>query len=193
MTGRTYPDERAGPFEGPPRRFTDAEGRDIAVRDADADDYDDLVAMYDAFDPEDRAQGIPPMRPDDVRKWVADLLGEECSNVVARHGDDVVGHATLVPDVATPGADDDVTATDAVDTSDPEEYELAIFVTRAYQGAGIGTQLLEALLGKGQADGVEYVWLTVERWNDPALALYRSVGFVTSNAETFELEMGIRL
>ena len=83
----------------------------------------------------------------------------------------------------------------AVDDSAAEEagYELAIFVLSAYQGAGIGTELVETLLGHGQAEGIDRVWLTVERWNDPAIALYRKVGFETSNSERFEQEMSIRL
>jgi GNAT superfamily N-acetyltransferase len=175
MTGRAYPDEVADDFEAPPQSFADGEDRDIGLRVADGGSYDDLVEMYLEFDPDDRAQGVPPVREDDIREWIDTLLSDDCVNVVARHADAVVGHATLVPD------------------GDAGDYELAIFVQHDYQGAGIGTALLKALLGQGQREGVENVWLTVERWNDPALSLYRSVGFVTSDAETFELEMAIRL
>jgi ribosomal protein S18 acetylase RimI-like enzyme len=94
---------------------------------------------------------------------------------VALEGDRVVGHATLVPD------------------EDGETVELAIFVHHDYQGAGIGSKLIRGLLGHGQRVGVEKVWLTVERWNDAAVALYESVGFETSSAESFELEMTLRL
>lgn len=200
MTG-DYPDERAGPFESTPRSFTDGEGRDVEVRTADADDYEGMVAMYVDYHPEDRAQGIPPVREAEIREWVADLLRVDCVNVLACHDGRVVGHATLVPDAVDPAASKVDTGsrgetTDAVARGEREphdEYELAIFVTRDYQGAGIGTELLEGLLGRGQEVGIERVWLTVERWNKAALSLYRSVGFVTSDAETFELEMAIRL
>jgi ribosomal protein S18 acetylase RimI-like enzyme len=37
------------------------------------------------------------------------------------------------------------------------------------------------------------VWLTVERWNRPAVNLYEETGFETSDAESFELEMTVRL
>jgi len=66
-------------------------------------------------------------------------------------------------------------------------------VLQAYQGAGIGTALVETLLGHGQAEGIDHVWLTVERWNDPAISLYEKVGFEISSAESFEIEMAIRL
>lgn len=171
---RNFPDEAAGPFPRPPRTFTDGEGRTITVERVGEERIDELVSMYLAFDPADRAQGIPPIRERAIERWLGTVLAEECLNVVARHEGTPVGHATLVPDEA-------------------QGYELAIFVLADYQGAGIGTELVETLLGLGQAEGVTSVWLTVERWNDPAIALYRKVGFETTDAERFEMEMAIRL
>ncbi len=181
MTGaRRYPDEPAGPFEPPPRSFVDAGGREVAIErlghrlgDATAERAA-LAEMYDAFDPADRAQGIPPADGPAIREWLDRLLAAEAVNVLAWDGDDVVGHAVLVPD-------------------DEGDYELAIFVHQDRQGVGIGTALVRALLGAGAAAGVERVWLTVERWNRAAIALYEGVGFETTSAESFELEMGLRL
>ena len=174
MTGRTYPDEVADSFPEPLVSFTDGEDREISIEESGVEDFDRLVEMYDAFDPADRAQGIPPVKEEAVREWLDTLLSEESVNVVAVHDGEPAGHAILVPD--REGA-----------------YELAVFVLHDYQSAGIGTRLLEALLGSGRAAGVEKVWLTVERWNEPAIALYKKLGFETSNAESFELEMAIRL
>jgi GNAT superfamily N-acetyltransferase len=176
MNDDAYPDEPAGPFPEPPTTMEDREGRSITI-----DRYDEtldragLTAMYDAFDPADRAQGIPPTGEARIADWLDTITGEGTVNVVAVHGETVVGHATLVPD-------------------DPEATaELAIFVLQAYQGASIGTRLIETLLGAGRAAGIERVWLTVERWNEPAISLYETVGFVPSDTETFEHEMTIRL
>jgi len=170
------PDEPAGPFPEPPTTIEDREGRSITVRRYDeALDRDALEAMYDAFDPADRAQGIPPTGERRIVDWLDSITGSETVNVVANHEDTVVGHATLVPD-------------------EPEgTAELAIFVLQDYQGAGIGTRLIETLLGAGLEAGIERVWLTVERWNDPAISLYEKVGFVPSDTESFEHEMAIRL
>ena len=181
---RVYPEAVAGEFPTPPVSFTDGDGRDVEVRAfEEADDeaaatavVDALVAMYDDFDPADRAQGVPPVGEDRVRDWLETLLEQDGFDVVAWHGDEVAGHATLVPD-----DDDDGT------------YELAIFVHQSFQGAGIGTRLIEALLGHAQANGAKLVWLSVERWNRPAVALYEKVGFETASAESFEMEMAIRL
>ena len=172
---RRYPDEPAGPFEPPPITVEDREGREIELRAHRGDDAEReaLVDMYVAFDPADRAQGIPPSGESRIRSWLDAILGEGCLNVLAWHDDRVVGHATLVPD--------------------QDAYELAIFVLQAYQGASIGTQLIQALLGHGEREGVEMVWLTVERWNRRAVGLYEKIGFETSDSESFELEMALRL
>lgn len=173
-----YPEEPAGPFEGPPRRFEDAEGREIDIREYgerdDAGEFADVVAMYSDFAPEDRAQGIPPLREDRIRDWLDTLLGTGCLNVVAWHGSAAVGHATLVPD-------------------GDEGHELAIFVLDTHQNAGIGTRLLEALLGLAEREGVDRVWLSVERWNNPAIAIYRKIGFERVDDGSFELKMALRL
>jgi ribosomal protein S18 acetylase RimI-like enzyme len=170
---REYPDAVAGPYEAPPRTFADRKGRDVEIRRYGGE-YEALVEMYLDFDPEDRAQGIPPTDEKGIRRWLDDLLVEEAVNVVAWHGDAPVGHAMLVPD--RHGAS-----------------ELAIFVLREYQEAGIGTELIEGLLGAGSEDGLDRIWLTVERWNNPAIALYRKVGFEPSDDGGFELEMAARL
>ncbi len=176
---RIYPDEPAGPFPEPPVTFEDREGREIEIRpyvpsdDGDNDELEALVAMYDDFDPADRAQGIPPGREGRIRNWLENILRDDCLNVIAWDGDAAAGHATLVPD--------------------EDAYELAIFVLQKYQRAGIGTHLMEALLGYGATNDVERVWLTVERWNRSAVGLYEKIGFETSNAESFELEMTLLL
>lgn len=178
MTGYDYPDTVAGPYDPPPRSFDDREGREIRV-ERYTDEVESVVEMYLAFDPADRAQGIPPVEGEAIRAWLETILAEDCVNVLAwdtdaEGGSRVVGHATLVPD----GSD---------------ASELAIFVLADYQDAGIGTGLIEGLLGAGRGSGIDRVWLTVERWNDPAVALYRNVGFEAGDSGSFELEMAAAL
>lgn len=182
---RQYPDEPAGPFPSPPTTFEDREGRPIEIRASDdfEDTLEDVVEMYVQFDPTDRAQGIPPTGEGRIRTWL-ETIAEESVNVVARHGEDVVAHAMLVPDTDDPAA---------IADNGEIEWELAIFVLQDYQRAGIGTQLLEHLLGHASDVGIERVWLTVERWNNPAIALYERVGFESTGTESFEQEMAIRL
>ena len=184
-SSRTYPDETVGGFPVPPSTFEDREGRDLEIRaldEADESDVDALVEMYTQFHPEDRAQGIPPSGEKRIRDWLEPIFGGGV-NVAVWHDDDLVGHATLVPEIDAP----DPEAFDEI------EWELAIFVLREYQGAGIGTVLLEHLLGYAAERGIEEVWLTVERWNNAAIAVYESVGFQICGSESFEQEMAIVL
>jgi ribosomal protein S18 acetylase RimI-like enzyme len=174
MSDRTYPDESVGSFPSPPAAVTDGDDREICLRESGRDDVDALVEMYRGFDPADRAQGIPPIDSEAIRDWLDVIVTEDSVSLVAAHDDRLVGHAILVPDRE-------------------DGYELAIFILGEYQGAGIGTELLAHLLGAGQDAGVDRVWLTVERWNDAAIALYRKIGFETAGSESFELEMSIRL
>lgn len=176
MTGRSYPDEPVRAFPRPPASIRDADGRRIELLGVTPGDgiREDLVAMYLDFDPADRAQGIPPLGGEAIREWV-DLVFDQGPDVIARHDDRIVGHATLVPEAGT------------------DEYELAIFILDAYQGRGIGSRLLPILLGDAQEAGITYVWLTVERWNRPAIALYETVGFQSTRTGSFDLEMTITL
>ncbi|SIR64941.1 GNAT family N-acetyltransferase [Natronorubrum thiooxidans] len=182
---RPYPDGPSGPFPSPTTTFEDGDGRSIEISaEADFEEtLEDAVDMYDQFDPTDRAQGIPPTGRSRIRNWL-ETIADESANVVARHGDDVVAHATLVPDTDDPSS--------VADKGDIE-WELAIFVLQDYQRAGIGTELLKHLLGHASDIGIERVWLTVERWNNPAIALYERVGFESTGTESFEQEMAIRL
>ncbi len=170
---REYPDTDAGPFPAPPTTFTDRTGRSIEIVTQEAVSTDGIVEMYDDFDPAQRAQGIPPSDPDRIEPWIKTVV-DAGIHVVATHDTRVVGHAMLVPDGE--GA-----------------FELAIFVHQDYQGEGIGRALLEHLLGAGAAADIERIWLTVERWNVPAIELYRSVGFETVKADRFDLEMAMAL
>jgi len=169
-----FPDDPVDGFPQPPRTFTDLEGREIRIRRLEPGEDQALLAMYEAFDPEDRAQGIPPSSTADIREWLDAVTEGDCLNLVAWHGDSAVGHVMLVPDRT--GA-----------------YELAIFVLQAYQGAHVGTELVRTGLGAAEENGIDRVWLTVERWNDPAVNLYGKMGFETTDNADFELEMSLRL
>jgi GNAT superfamily N-acetyltransferase len=168
-----YPDEPVDGFSPPPRTVTDSEGREIQLTRSH-DEREALVEMYLDFEPEDRAQGIPPTKEAEIREWLDAVTTEDGLDVVAHHDGDAVGHVMLVGD--NEGA-----------------YELAIFVLQPYQGAGIGTALVETALGAASELGIERVWLSVERWNKPAVSLYEKIGFQPCGGERFERMMALRL
>lgn len=172
-TAQRFPATDAGPFPEPPTTFDDRENRTIEIRRVVDDDLDGIVDMYATFDPAQRAQGIPPTQPTEINRWLRTVI-DQGHHLVAVHESDPVGHAMLVPD-----GDD--------------AMELAIFVHQDVQRAGIGRALLTHLLGAGAAAGDRRIWLTVERWNAPAIELYRDVGFETVNADRFDLEMALEI
>lgn len=171
---RTVPHPRRLPT--PPLWITDDEGRIIGIHGRGdgprVDEIGTLVDLYTRFDPDDRAQGLPPTGEDAIRRWLASV--QAGIHALAWDGEIGVGHAMLVPD------------TDGT-------HELAIFVGSAYQGSGIGSMLLPALLGYGRTRGVETVWLAVEPWNRPAVELYLDYGFEVVESNDTELEMTIDL
>ena len=154
-------------FSRPSISFTDQKDRVIVV-ETYTGDPGPLVQMYEQFDGTAQSQGVPPRTSSQIQKWVNHLL-EEGENVIATHGEKFVGHAILVP---------------YDDTS-----ELAIFVHPAYRSAGIGTKLIRGLLGHGQENRIEHVWLTVSRDNRIAMRLYESAGFEIRDQDRGELEM----
>lgn len=148
--------DAAPSFPRPPTAFVDGEDRSIEIREYDGDRAA-LLALYDAIDTEDRAQGLPPMTQTAIENWIDDITSEGV-HVVAWHDDRAVGHACLLP-------------------AGEIGHELAIFVRSAYQQARIGTNLLRTLLGAGTEAGVSRVWLTVRQDNVVARNLYDSAGF----------------
>lgn len=144
----------------PPATFVDGEDREIHVRPYRDEGFEGLVGMYDDFDPELRAQGTPPIGVEAIEEWLRDILGGV--NVVACHDGRPVGHVSFVPD-------------------DTGRHELAIFVHQDYQRAGIGSRLMANGLGYARAQGVRYVWLSVESWKRGIQRFYSRAGFSTVN------------
>jgi len=92
--------------------------------------------------------------------FVSELSGKHNRYVAAHTADKLVGYAGIA----------------RLGWRPPYEYEIhTIGVDAAFQGQGIGRRLLDALLEL--ADGAA-VFLEVRTGNAPAIALYRSAGFV---------------
>lgn len=71
--------------------------------------------------------------------------------------------------------------------------EISIGVEGAWRGRGVGRALLEALIDRARADQHEALSLSVDAGNAPALALYRSMGFVESGGNAENPTMLLRL
>lgn len=166
-----------GAFPQLPHSFTDGCDREIAIEGYD-DDPAPLEDLYEHFDDDSRAQGIPPRSPQRRTAWIEDLL--DGHDVVAWHEGDAVGHAVLMPY----GDGEDADEGDA-----DHAAELAVFVRPDCQSAGIGTALVRCLLGLGRSVGIEQVTLVVEPSNTIAVRLYCSTGFEVTERHRGDYEM----
>ncbi|MGE2735440.1 ribosomal protein S18-alanine N-acetyltransferase [Mycolicibacterium vaccae] len=125
-----------------------------------------MIAQYGPLTPNDaarcaelEAQLFDGDDPWPERAFLAELAAKHNHYVAARVDDKLVGYAGIA----------------RLGRLKPYEYEVhTIGVDPAYQGKGIGRQLLERLLD--YADGAT-VFLEVRTDNEAAIALYESVGF----------------
>jgi ribosomal-protein-alanine N-acetyltransferase len=124
------------------------------------------MITIDALNPEDaarcaelEAQLFDGDDPWPAQAFLAELAGRHNLYVAARTADKLVGYAGIARLGVLP----------------PYEYEIhTIGVDPAFQGQGIGSRLLGALLEFGNGA----VYLEVRTDNAAAIALYRRAGFV---------------
>ncbi len=153
-------------------RFIDNQGGTWTFREGTEEDIDPLVEMYRAFEPENRAQGIPPSVDHRCRSWLKTLFAEGY-NIIAEGGDQLVGHVVYTP----------------VDDPKPE---LAVFVHPTYHNRGIGTELCKQAAAAAISAGCTELMLHVEQKNRPAIAVYERLGFEIVDGE-YGLEMVLLL
>jgi ribosomal protein S18 acetylase RimI-like enzyme len=158
-----------------PETLWDKHGQPFTVRPYSPGDFAALEAMYAGFQPKRAAQGLPPLNPEGVRRWLRNVLGggQHCLVEVGGH---VLGHAMLIP-------------------MDEETVELANFLHQEVRDRGIGTEVNRLALGCAAAAGARRVWLSVEPSNRPAIRSYEKVGFrqLPGSLWSPELEMALEL
>lgn len=152
--------------------FCDHENRQLRVATLGAGPREDERAaverMYETYNTADRAQGLPPIEPKALSKWLDRLLGG--ANVLTWDEDRVVGHVGLYP-------------------VEVDRHELIIFIDSEYQGAGIGSELLASLLSAHRERGGGTIQLSVEPTNRPAVNLYQKFDFEVESETALEIQM----
>lgn len=122
------------------------------------DHYPHLEAMYQAFTPKARFQGMPPRDREVAGRWLQGLI-RDGENFMAWQDERVIGHVVILPDFHK------------------KDAEYLIFVSRKARGSGVGKALTLTALQKARDLGMDVVWLTVDAYNFRATKLYRKVGF----------------
>ena len=116
-----------------------------------------LTGMYDRYSPLGSVQGLPPVDREKRHQWAQGIISNG-TNLIALHEDAVIGHASLF--------------------SMPVNWaEYFIFVHQDYQRQGIGTAIPLYAIDWARQEKLSTLWLSVERNNFIAIALYRKVGF----------------
>lgn len=131
--------------------------------------FTSLIRMYDTYKPLGSVQGLPPIDKDKRHQWVQDIISNG-TNLLALFEDNVIGHASLF--------------------SIPVNWaEYFIFVHQDFQGQGIGTGMTLYVIDWAQQEDLSTIWLSVERKNHIAIALYRKVGFkrIGSSGDCWEM------
>jgi len=159
----------------PPRcpRFFDAEGDPVLITPFEDADFAALVSMYAAFPAGERTSSLPPPTRDAIVDWLG-LITEDGWNLLARIDDRVVGHAAVTPAAA-------------------DTPEFVIFVDDAYQGRGIGTEMVKQLVAYAAADGHEALCLSVERTNERAISVYENISFEITDEAMATIAMRLSL
>jgi len=79
-----------------------------------------------------------------------------------------------------------------INNSDPDSVEVAMRLSEAFWGQGIGKRSMELLLeGLLEVEGYLQAWLTVYIFNERGVRLYRSLGF--DETESITDEKGLEL
>lgn len=168
------PSDCVGTPECPPRcpRFIDKHGRALSIRGYRVKDRTALEAMYHSYGTAHRAQGLPPIIDRRIGEWLDHLI-ENGDNVVASGDDRIVGHAVYVSGTGEP--------------------ELAVFVHPDDHDKGVGTECCKQAIARAAAAGHESLYLSVERTNRRAVAVYKRLGFETVEAKGSEMRMRLAL
>lgn len=139
------------------RQQTDEQGRVFVLRPLTPGDRQDLVRMYESFEPKRSAQGLPPASREAIDRWLDIVLSGGIHMLVEIEGE-ILGHGMLLP-------------------FQTDSAELATFLHQSIRDRGIGTALNRRLLDLGRAQGWRRAWLSVEPSNRRAIRAYEKVGF----------------
>ncbi|MGZ4355018.1 MAG: N-acetyltransferase family protein [Gaiellaceae bacterium] len=134
----------------------------VTVRPLRDGDSQTIAALFERLGPESRARPFHGPKP---------RLTESDLRQLAEVGPDRHVLVAYVEGDAAPAG----IARLARDAHDPRAAEIAFEVADCYQGAGVGTQLVELLLADARAAGFERVEAYVESSNRAAFALLRRV------------------
>jgi L-amino acid N-acyltransferase YncA len=152
--------------------FTDGKGRSVRVRTPRWEDLDDLLDLINSA----VGEGVDiyidePQERNEEAKWLGQVLAEiesgQLIHVVVEADEGVVGSASLRRRRRCMS----------------HVGELGILLKSGYREAGIGTMLLQTLVGEARKAGLEVLIIKYFAGNDRAQHVYEKVGFRETGRE----------
>ena len=150
------------------KRYTLNDGRTIAIRTVENGDIRGLKALYQR------------LYRDDAEPWTQLLTPSEIDNrfespngfigLVTKHNEEVVAYTEIEVDQSKSGY-------------------LRIHVHPEFQGVGLGTAMMIALLNEAKTRGIQRIRLKVSETNTRALRFFQKFGFQTTKREQGAIEM----
>ena len=145
--------------------FTTKNGKKVVFRPEHSSDTEMLWEMFSTLSKESASNLLPPFTRARVESWTSDINYDEVLAIVAvieENGQRIVASASLkfCPQEAL-----------------RHKAELGITVHDDYQNMGIGTALLNHLIGVAWMRKLSKVWLHVSTNNDRAIHVYKKAGF----------------
>jgi nucleotide-binding universal stress UspA family protein/GNAT superfamily N-acetyltransferase len=153
------------------------DGSRVEIRPLEPDDREALRGAFDRLSPESRYRRffgpMAELRERDL-DYLTNIDHHDHEAVVAMHGGQLVGVARYVrtgPDVAEP----------------------AITVADDWQGRGVGSRLLDALVGRARAEGIAHFDAPILATNDEAIRVFERLGDTHIDSNGREVELHIDL
>lgn len=169
----THTQSEARPTPSFRSTFQSKPGLKIEIVELSDSRFEELVTMYEVFEPKRGAQGLPPVGRERIVTWLRHLQ-KDGYNLLALADSRVIGHSMLCPVDAT-------------------RAEFAIFLDQSFRNQGIGTGLTAATLAYAEQLNFRNIWLSVETNNRCAVRVYRKTGFQLSGLFGPEQEMALEL
>lgn len=136
--------------------YEDKTGEIILVTFFVPEERENLIKMYEEYNPERRCCGLPPVNRKGIEMWI-DRLHSNGYGFIAKLGDKVIGHIAAVPS--------------------GEEAEFAIFIHQDYEDRGIGSELIRFASKFLKEKGIKRLKAITERTNRRAIETYKRLGF----------------
>lgn len=136
------------------------DGREVTARFFMAEDKERLIEMFASMSDESLKWGMPPYTREVVERWINNI--PNLIPLVAEDNSRIVGYATIYkyPHPRRKGVSD-----------------LAMYLHQDFHNAGLGTAMLDYLLGLARKEGVHRIGLHVIADNKIAIHLYERAGF----------------